>query len=97
MERKKEWCIGAGRIDNLHGVVKSLVLEKGLPLEEAIAPCTRNVAKALGLYPQKGCIAPGSDADLILLDDALSIDTVLARGKTMLRHGALRFRANFED
>lgn len=96
-EKKEMVGIGAGRIDNLHGVVKSLVLEKGLPLEEAIAPCTRNVAKALGLYPQKGCIAPGSDADLILLDDAFSIDTVLARGKTMFRHGALRFRANFED
>ena len=96
-EKKEMVGIGAGSIANLHGVVKSLVLDKGLPLETAVAPCTRNVAKALGLYPQKGCIAPGSDADLILLDDALSIDTVVAHGKTMLRHGALQFRANFEN
>jgi beta-aspartyl peptidase len=96
-EKKEMIGIGAGRIHNLHGVVKALVQEKGLPLEAALAPCTENVAKALNLYPRKGCIAPGSDADLLLLDDGLAVDTVIARGKTMLRHGALCFRANFED
>lgn len=96
-EKKEMIGIGAGRIDNLHGVVKALVQEKGLPLEAALAPCTENVARALNLYPRKGCIAPGSDADLLLLDDRLAVDTVIARGKTMLRHGALCFHANFED
>ena len=96
-EKKEMIGIGAGRIDNLHGVVKALVQQKGLPLEAAIAPCTENVARALALYPRKGCIAPGSDADLILLDDNLSIHTVIARGKKMLQDGALCFHPNFED
>lgn len=96
-EKKEMIGIGAGRIDNLHGVVKALVQQKGLPLEAAIAPCTENVARALNLYPRKGCIAPGSDADLILLDDNLSIHTVIARGKKMLQDGALCFHPNFED
>ncbi len=96
-EKKEMIGIGAGRIENLHGVVRSLVQEKGVPLELAIAPCTETVARALGLYPRKGRIAPGSDADLLLLDDGLAIDTVIARGAVMLRHGVLQFRPNFED
>jgi N-acyl-D-aspartate/D-glutamate deacylase len=30
--------------------------------------CSYNPAKIFGLYPQKGTVSPGSDADLILLD-----------------------------
>lgn len=95
-EKNEMIGIGAGKIDNLHGVVKSLVCEKGLPLEEAVLPCTENAAKALALYPKKGCIAAGSDADITILADDLSIDSVFARGKMMVRHGALQFRAPFE-
>jgi dihydropyrimidinase len=36
-----------------------------------------NAARILGLYPQKGVIAPGSDADIAVIDP--SIDKTLAR------------------
>ena len=30
--------------------------------------CSENPARALGMYPQKGVLSPGSDGDIILVD-----------------------------
>lgn len=96
-EKKELIGIGAGNIRALHDTICAMVRLQGLPLEEAIRPVTENVAKALHLYPQKGCIYEGSDCDLILLDSALKIDTVFANGRCMLRHGTLQVKSYFED
>ena len=45
-----------------------LVQERGMPLDRFADVIASNAAKILGLYPRKGVIAPGSDADLVLLD-----------------------------
>ncbi len=88
--------IGAGRISALHDCVKSMV-EQGCPLEKAILPVTRNAAKALGKYPVKGFLGAGADADIVLLDDQLNVDTVFAKGKCMVSGGKLQVKANFEE
>ena len=95
-EKKELIGIGVGRIDTLHEVVRRLVLEHGIPLGDAVKVSTENVAHALGLSPRKGRIAPGSDGDLLLLDEELQIDTVIAGGKVMMQGKELFVKGKFE-
>ena len=39
-----------------------------IPLERLVDIATRKPAQTYGLYPRKGTIAPGSDADLVIVD-----------------------------
>lgn len=44
------------------------VLGKKLSLNRFVEKCCTNPAKIMGLYPRKGVLAPGSDADIAVLD-----------------------------
>lgn len=45
-----------------------LVKHRGLNIERLVAMLASNPARLNGLYPHKGTIAPGSDADLVLIN-----------------------------
>jgi dihydropyrimidinase len=52
-------------------VIYSEGVSKGrIPLQTFVAAFSTNPARIFGLYPQKGTIAVGSDADLVLFDPA---------------------------
>lgn len=95
-EKKEMIGISAGNINALHRTIRAMVQLQHCPLEEAIRPVTENVAKALQLYPAKGCLASGSDADIVLLDEGLNVNTVFAMGRCMLRNKEMQVHANFE-
>lgn len=89
--------IGVSKMTSLHLFTKELVGRHGYTWEQALEFTTVNPAKALELYPTKGCIQPGSDADILLLDQAGEIDAVIAKGRAMMLDGEVLVKGVFED
>jgi beta-aspartyl-dipeptidase (metallo-type) len=85
-----------GRVTSLFAAVREAVLAEGVPLDAALAVVTANPARILKL-PGKGQLAPGADADVVLLDAAdLAIRGVIARGRWLMRDGEVLVRGTFE-
>ena len=52
----------------------------GLELSDAFRICSANPARVAGASSRKGSIAPGKDADLVLLDASLNVVKTVCRG-----------------
>ena len=74
-----------------------MVLNLGMSLEDALVFFSSNVAKKLDVYPKKGCICEGSDADVLIMDKDLNLDTVIARGKIMMQDGEVIVKGAFNS
>jgi len=87
--------LAVGDIQNLYAEVKELVTE-GFGLEDILKMVTSNPAKRAGIFQTKGSLEEGKDADLLILDKALEIEAVIAKGQIMVDHGEILMRGTFE-
>lgn len=95
-EKKELIGMLAGSISADHSVIRAMVKEYGYSYGDAIKVLTENPARALNLYPYKGTLAAGSCADILLIDDDINIDTVIANGKLFKLHGESAYTPKFE-
>jgi len=83
-------------VGTLHQTIKELVLVEGFDLADAVKLVTLNPARVLQLEEKKGHIAVENDADLLILDDELNIDSVFARGSLLVKDGKPVVRGTWE-
>lgn len=70
----------AGSVTNLADCMRTAVTKMGIPLETAVACATKNPAISLGVYEERGSISVGKKADIVLLDENLTLKSVIKSG-----------------
>ena len=71
----------AGSVATMDRLVRNMVHLAGVPLWDAVAMATATPARVIGLADRKGSLAPGFDADIVLMDKQLNVKAVMARGQ----------------
>jgi len=71
----------AGSVISIDTALKNVLENTGLSLEQGWRMSSYNAAKAIHMDNIKGSIAPGKDADLVLLDEKLGVRMTIVQGK----------------
>jgi beta-aspartyl-dipeptidase (metallo-type) len=64
--------------------LRKAVLKEGWALEDILPIATSNAARRLKIDTCKGTLERGKDADVVILDKDMNVETVIARGKLLL-------------
>ncbi len=75
----------AGSVATADRLVRTMVNLAGVNLQEAIRMITSTPARICGVYDQRGSIAVGKLADLVIFDDQINIHKTFIHGKDVLR------------
>lgn len=73
----------AGSIATGERLVRTMHVDVGLPLTDAVRMMTVNPARIAGCAATKGKIAGGFDADLVVFDSDFVVELVMVAGKTI--------------
>ncbi len=88
--------LGVGEVATLFREIKDAILQDGVSIEDALKVATSNPARILKLN-DKGTLERNKDADIILVNkDDFTIDTVIAKGKIMIKEKELIVKGTFE-
>ena len=75
-----------GSVISMCGALRNFIEHTGTSLETALVMVSEAPARVIGEFDRKGSIAPGKDADLVLLDKNLDVRTVFVAGRVAHRH-----------
>jgi dihydropyrimidinase len=87
---------GTGGLEDRLSVLWTKGVETGrITPNEFVAVTSTNIAQILNIYPQKGAILPGSDADLVVWDPKLSKTILAANQKSIIDYNVFEgFKVN---
>jgi len=84
-----------GLLTSLFSEWKDCILKEGISIETALKTITSNPARILKLH-QKGQIQVSKDADLLILEENLELNDVMALGAWMMREKEILKKGNYE-
>lgn len=73
----------AGSVTGLMDCLRKAVKDMGIPLGSAVRCAAVNPARSLGICDRFGSLTPGRDANIVLPDKDLEIQSVILQGKPL--------------
>lgn len=71
----------AGSIATTDVLIKTMVQQAEVPLEDAVRMVSETPAHIMGVHGRKGTLSRGKDADILIIDDKLNIRCVWQMGR----------------
>jgi N-acetylglucosamine-6-phosphate deacetylase len=71
----------AGSVATCDRLVRNMINIADVPLLEAVKMASQTPANILGLGSQKGSLITGKDADIVIFDKDIRINTTIVRGR----------------
>jgi len=71
----------AGSVATADRLIRTMIKLANIPLLEAIQMITTTPADIVGVANKKGSLMPGKDADIVIFDDDITIQTTIIKGK----------------
>ncbi|HHV96260.1 MAG TPA: N-acetylglucosamine-6-phosphate deacetylase [Clostridiaceae bacterium] len=75
----------AGSVATTDKLVRNMINLADVPLIDAVKMMTQTPASIIGVGDKKGSLVPGKDADIVIFDDNIQMDTVIVGGKIMYK------------
>ena len=75
----------AGSVATMDRCVRKMVKLVGLSIQDAVKMATINSAKVMGVDEEKGSLAKGKDADMIILDEDVNVIMTVVGGRIVYR------------
>jgi N-acetylglucosamine-6-phosphate deacetylase len=70
----------AGSVATTNRLVSTVVNQAGIPLLDAVQMMTSTPARIIGADDQKGSLAAGKDADIVIFDNHIDIKMTIVNG-----------------
>ena len=79
----------AGSVATADRLVRTMMTMADAPLIDAIKMITGTPARILGISHKKGSLAAGKDADIVIFDDDINIETTIIKGRVVYKKAIL--------
>jgi N-acetylglucosamine-6-phosphate deacetylase len=73
----------AGSVATADRLVRTMVRDAGVRLEEAVQMMTSTPARIIGFAGSKGSLAPGMDADIVIFDEDVRVSMTMVGGRVV--------------